>query len=96
MSRDSDGALGSVALSLTIGALLVPDENAQAAGSGDAGTLDAKTAPDFLGGKPEVIADPTARRWFDMMQQGKVTEAFNELNSAFGARKIPKTMVYVP
>ena len=27
-------------------------------------------ATDFLGGKPEILADPTARRWYDMIQQG--------------------------
>jgi hypothetical protein len=53
-------------------------------------------APDFLGGKPEVLADPTARRWYDMMQQGKATEAFSEIVPAFGAGKMPGTMQYIP
>ncbi len=53
-------------------------------------------APDFLGGKPEIMADPTARRWHDMMLQGKVAEAFNEILPAFGAKKMPAVMVYAP
>jgi hypothetical protein len=53
-------------------------------------------APDFLGGKPEVLADATARRWYDLIQQGKVGEAWNELLPAFGLGKMPPTMQYQP
>ncbi len=53
-------------------------------------------APDFLGGKPEVLADPVARRWYDLIQQGKVGEAFNELLPVYGAGKMPATMQYLP
>jgi hypothetical protein len=53
-------------------------------------------APDFLGGKPEVLADPTARRWFDLIREGKVGQAFNELLPLYSAGKMPATMQYLP
>ena len=53
-------------------------------------------APDFVGGKPEVIADPTARRWFELIHQGKASEAFSELLPLYGAGRMPKTMQYLP
>ena len=53
-------------------------------------------APDFLGGKPEVLADPIARRWYEFIHQGKVVEAFNELLPLYGAGKMPATMQYLP
>ena len=53
-------------------------------------------APDFLGGKPEVLADPTARRWFDLIREGKVSQAFGELLPIYGAGKMPATMQYLP
>jgi hypothetical protein len=53
-------------------------------------------APDFLGGKPEILADPTGRRWYDMIQQGKVADAFAELLVDFGTGKLPDAMQYVP
>jgi hypothetical protein len=53
-------------------------------------------APDFLGGKPEVLADPTARRWYELVRDGKAAEAFAELLPAFGAGKVPESMQYLP
>ena len=53
-------------------------------------------APDFVGGKPEVIADPTARRWYELIHQGKAAEAFGELLPLYGAGKMPSTMQYLP
>ena len=53
-------------------------------------------APDFLGGKPEVLADPTARRWFELIREGKPGEAFAELLPLYGAGKMPATMQYLP
>ncbi len=53
-------------------------------------------APDFLSGKPEVLADPIARRWFDLIREGKVTQAFNELLPLYSAGKMPATMQYLP
>ncbi len=53
-------------------------------------------APDFLGGKPEVLADPMARRWFEMIREGNPGQAFNELLPLYGAGKMPATMQYLP
>ena len=53
-------------------------------------------APDFFAGKPEILADPLARRWYDMIKAGKVSEAFTELLGAFTTVGLPKTMQYLP
>lgn len=53
-------------------------------------------APDFLGGKSEVLADPTARRWYELIREGKAGQAFNELLPLYGAGKMPVTMQYLP
>jgi hypothetical protein len=53
-------------------------------------------APDFLGGKPEVLADPAARRWYELIREGKPGQAFNELLPLYGAGKMPETMQYLP
>ena len=51
-------------------------------------------ASDFFAGKPEILADPRARRWYDMIKAGKVGEAFSELIVAFSAGDLPKSMHY--
>ncbi len=53
-------------------------------------------ATDFLGGKPEILADPTARRWYDMVKAGKAVEAFNELLANLSQGTFPETMKYEP
>ena len=53
-------------------------------------------APDFFAGKPEILADPTARRWYDMTRGGQVGEAFIEMVDAFTKGEIPETMQYLP
>jgi hypothetical protein len=53
-------------------------------------------APDFLGGKPEVLADPTARRWHELIRAGNPGQAFAELLPLYGAGKMPATMQYLP
>jgi len=53
-------------------------------------------APDFLAGKPNILADPKGRRWYNMVQEGKADEAFNELLQDFGAGKFPKALSYEP
>ncbi|MGZ9271670.1 MAG: DUF3604 domain-containing protein, partial [Candidatus Binatia bacterium] len=53
-------------------------------------------APDFLGGKTEVLADSTARRWYELIREGKAGQAFNELLPLYGAGKMPATMQYLP
>jgi Protein of unknown function (DUF3604) len=52
--------------------------------------------PDLFAGKPEVLADPTGRRWYDMIQSGKGPEAAIEIIIAFSQGKWPKKLEYLP
>ncbi len=52
--------------------------------------------PDLLAGKPELLADPQGRRWYDMVQSGKGAEAAIEIIIAFGAGTISKNLIYQP
>ena len=52
--------------------------------------------PDLLAGKPEMLADPTGRKWYDMMQSGKGAEAAMEIIVAFSQGTFPKDLMYLP
>jgi hypothetical protein len=52
--------------------------------------------PDLFAGKPEVLADPTGRRWYDMIRAGKGAEAAIEIIVAFSHGKFPKDLMYFP
>jgi hypothetical protein len=52
--------------------------------------------PDLLAGKPELLADPTGRRWHDMIHSGKGAEAAIEIIMAFSQAKFPKALIYAP
>jgi len=52
--------------------------------------------PDLFAGKPELLADPTGRRWYDMIQSGKGGEAAIEIIVAFSHNKFPKDLMYFP
>ena len=52
--------------------------------------------PDLFAGKPEVLADPTGRRWYDMIQSGQGPEAAIEIIVAFSQGKWPKKLAYLP
>ena len=52
--------------------------------------------PDFLAGKPEMLADPTGRRWYDMIQSGKGAEAAIEIIVSFLAGQIPEGADFLP
>jgi hypothetical protein len=52
--------------------------------------------PDLAAGKPEVLADPTGRRWYDMMQSGKGADAAMEIIVAFSQGTFPKALLYLP
>ncbi|MFM0472024.1 DUF3604 domain-containing protein [Paraburkholderia strydomiana] len=52
--------------------------------------------PDLLAGKPEMLADPTGRRWFDMVQEGKGGDAAMEIIVAFSQGKFPPALLYSP
>jgi hypothetical protein len=51
---------------------------------------------DLLAGKPELLADPTGRRWYDLIQAGKGGEAALELIGLFAQGKFPKALIYEP
>jgi len=52
--------------------------------------------PDLFAGKPEVLADPTGRRWYDMLQSGKGSDAAIEIITAFSHGTFPKDLMYLP
>ena len=52
--------------------------------------------PDLLAGKPELLADPVGRRWYDMIKTGKGAEAAIEIITAFSQGTLPKDLVYSP
>jgi len=52
--------------------------------------------PDLFAGKPELLADPTGRRWYDLIKAGKGAEAAMEIIIAFSHNKFPKDLMYFP
>jgi hypothetical protein len=52
--------------------------------------------PDFLAGKPELLADPTGRKWYDMIKEGKGGDAAWEIVMSFSQGKFPKALFYAP
>jgi Protein of unknown function (DUF3604) len=52
--------------------------------------------PDLFAGKPEVMADPTGRKWHDMIASGQGGAAAMEIISAFSQGTFPKALMYLP
>ena len=52
--------------------------------------------PDLFAGKPEVLADPTGRKWYEMVQAGRGGEAAIEIIVAFSQGTFPKALMYLP
>lgn len=52
--------------------------------------------PDLFSGNPSVLADPTGRKWYDMIQSGRGAEAAFEIINAFSTATLPKDLVYSP
>ncbi len=52
--------------------------------------------PDLLAGKPEILADPKARAWYDMIQSGRGAEAAVQIIVAFGEGTVPDVLKYGP
>ncbi len=52
--------------------------------------------PDLLAGKPELLADPTGRKWYNMIQAGKGAEAAMEIIISFSHGTFPKDLMYLP
>jgi len=52
--------------------------------------------PDLFAGKPELLSDPTGRRWYDMLNSGKGAEAAVEIIVAFSQGTFPEKLLYGP
>ena len=52
--------------------------------------------PDLLAGKPNLLADPTGKRWYDMIHSGQGGAAAIEIIIAFSHGKFPDALVYKP
>ena len=52
--------------------------------------------PDLIAGKPEMLADPTGRKWYDMVQAGKGGQAAMEIIVSFSHGTFPKALMYFP
>ncbi|MBR1156971.1 DUF3604 domain-containing protein [Bradyrhizobium sp. JYMT SZCCT0428] len=51
---------------------------------------------DLFAGKPNILADPLGRKWYDMIQAGKAADAALELIGAFSQGNFPKALTYLP
>src|SRR5215207_4503405 len=52
--------------------------------------------PDLLAAKPNIMADPTGRKWHDMIVGGQGAAAAIEIIVAFSQNKFPKGLLYSP
>ena len=52
--------------------------------------------PALFAGKPEMLADPTGRRWYDMMQKGEGAKAAFEIIAGFSDGSFPKALEVAP
>jgi hypothetical protein len=52
--------------------------------------------PDLFAGKPEMLADPTGRKWYDMIQSGKGADAALEIIVAFSQGTFPRKIMSLP
>ena len=52
--------------------------------------------PDLFKGDPKILANPTGRKWYDMVQSGKGADAAIEIIVAFSQGTFPKEIMYFP
>ena len=52
--------------------------------------------PDLFAGKPNVMADPTGRKWYNEIKEGKGNDVAMEIIVAFSHNKFPKDLMYFP
>ena len=52
--------------------------------------------PDCFAGKPELLADPMGRKWYDMIKSGKGADAAIEIITSFSQGTFPKDLMYSP
>lgn len=53
-------------------------------------------APDLVAGKPELLADPTGKKWYDMIQAGEGNAAALDLIDKFSRGVFPEKLKYEP
>jgi hypothetical protein len=51
---------------------------------------------DLISGKPELLKDPTGRKWYDMIQSGQGQAAALDIIGKFSQGQFPKTLEYAP
>jgi len=52
--------------------------------------------PDLMAGKPELLADPTGRRWYEEIKNGQGAKAAMEIIVSFSKGTFPKDLMYFP
>ena len=52
--------------------------------------------PDLLAGKPEMLADPSGRKWYEMIKSGQGAQAAMEIIIGFSHGTFPKDLIYFP
>ena len=52
--------------------------------------------PDLRAGKPELLAHPSGRKWYDMIQSGKGAEAALDIIGNVAQGTLPKELLYAP
>jgi hypothetical protein len=52
--------------------------------------------PDLFAGKPNMLADPTGRKWYDMIKSGKGADAALEIIVSFSHGTFPQDIFYAP
>ncbi|MDF2233815.1 DUF3604 domain-containing protein [Albimonas sp. CAU 1670] len=52
--------------------------------------------PALMSGKPDLLADPTGRRWYDLIRSGQGNTAAMEVIVAFSHDKFPKALLFDP
>jgi hypothetical protein len=51
---------------------------------------------DLIAGKPNLMADPTGRRWYEMMNSGQGVAVVLEIVGMFSNNKVPPALSYAP
>jgi hypothetical protein len=52
--------------------------------------------PDLFAAKPELLADPTGKKWYDLIKDGQGQQAAMEIIGAFSQGTFPKALMYAP
>jgi hypothetical protein len=52
--------------------------------------------PDLFAGNPDILANPTGRKWYDLIQSGKGADAAIEIIVAFSQGTYPRDILYSP